>query len=171
VGRLAGFVLAAPLSVGPMMVAARLMRNQEIKFPDFFGGFQYFLPLLLMSLVGAVIVLIGAVPLLGFGFLAGGMTGMMLISLLVFLVVMAVLTLYLFAPLLIVERRLDFWPAMEMSRKTVLRRLVEVFAFIALLSLINLAGALLLGVGLIITVPWTWCTITAAYADIFGLEP
>jgi hypothetical protein len=60
---------------------------------------------------------------------------------------------------------------MEMSRKTVQRRLVEVFAFIALLSLINLAGALLLGVGLIITVPWTWCTLTAAYADIFGLEP
>jgi uncharacterized membrane protein len=96
---------------------------------------------------------------------------MILISLLAGLVVIAVLAFYLFAPLLIVERRLDFWPAMEMSRKTVQRRLVEVFAFIALLSLINLAGALLLGVGLLITVPWTWCTLTAAYADIFGLEP
>ena len=171
VGPLATFVIAAPLSVGPMMVALKLMREQEVKFPDFFGGFQYFLPLLLMSLVGAVIVLIGALPLLGLGFLAGGLAGMILMSLLAGLVITAVLTCYLFAPLLIVERRLDFWPAMEMSRKTVQRRLVEVFAFIALLSLINLAGALLLGVGLIITVPWTWCTLTAAYADIFGLEP
>jgi hypothetical protein len=44
------------------------------------------------------------------------------------------------------------------------------FAFLLLLMLINLAGALLLGLGLLVSVPLTACAITAAYADLFGLQ-
>jgi hypothetical protein len=38
------------------------------------------------------------------------------------------------------------------------------------LSLLNLAGALLLGLGLLVTIPVSFCTLTVAYADLFGLE-
>ena len=44
------------------------------------------------------------------------------------------------------------------------------FAFLLLLMLLNLAGAVALGIGLLVTVPLTCCTVTAAYADIFGLQ-
>ncbi len=37
-------------------------------------------------------------------------------------------------------------------------------------GVINLAGAVALGIGLLVTVPLTCCTVTAAYADIFGLQ-
>ena len=44
------------------------------------------------------------------------------------------------------------------------------FAFVLLLMLINLAGAVALGVGLLVSVPLTACTVTVAYADLFGLQ-
>jgi hypothetical protein len=44
------------------------------------------------------------------------------------------------------------------------------FAFFLVFVLINLGGALLLGLGLLVTVPFTSCAWVAAYADIFGLQ-
>jgi hypothetical protein len=38
------------------------------------------------------------------------------------------------------------------------------------LVVLNLAGALLLGVGLLVSVPLTHCILTVAYDDIFGIE-
>ena len=38
-----------------------------------------------------------------------------------------------------------------------------------LVVLLNLAGALLLGVGLLVTIPLSFCAVTVAYAEIFGL--
>jgi hypothetical protein len=36
--------------------------------------------------------------------------------------------------------------------------------------LLNLGGALLLGLGLLVSVPLSHCILTVAYAEIFGLE-
>ena len=77
---------------------------------------------------------------------------------------------YLFATYLVVDRRLDFWPAMELSRHTVNPRWFHYFAFMQLLALLNLAGALLLGLGLLVTIPVSFCAVTVAYADLFGLQ-
>jgi uncharacterized membrane protein len=77
---------------------------------------------------------------------------------------------YIFTTWLIVDRGLDFWPAMELSRKTVHQHFFEVFGFFLLLCLINLGGLLLLGFGLLITVPWTLCSLTIAYKDVFGIQ-
>ncbi len=77
---------------------------------------------------------------------------------------------YIFTTWLIVDRGLDFWQAMELSRKTVHKHLFEVFGFFLVLCLINLGGLLLLGLGLLVTVPWTLCTLTVAYKDMFGIQ-
>jgi uncharacterized membrane protein len=71
---------------------------------------------------------------------------------------------------LIVDRGLDFWPAMELSRHTVNPQWFGYFAFMLLLVLLNLAGVLLLGLGLLVTIPVSFCAVTAAYADLFGLQ-
>ena len=39
-----------------------------------------------------------------------------------------------------------------------------------LLIVINLAGALLLGIGLLATIPISFCALTVAYDDLFGFE-
>jgi uncharacterized membrane protein len=150
VGALAVAAISAPLLMGNFIVSAKLLHGQTPEFRDFFEGFQYFLPLLLLSLVAGLFISIGTLLLIIPG---------------VYLAVA-----YLFASYLVVDRRLDFWPAMELSRRTVNPRWFGYFAFMLLLALLNLAGALLLGLGLLVTIPLSFCALTAAYADLFGFQ-
>ncbi len=85
------------------------------------------LPLLLYSVVSSIFISVGFILLIipGLYLLVG----------------------YLFTTWLIVDRGLDFWPAMELSRKTVHKHLFEVFGFFLLLCLLNFGGLLLLGSG------------------------
>ena len=150
VGAVAAFVVSTPLIMGNFIVSAKLLQGQTPEFRDFFAGFQYFLPLLLLSLVAGLFIGIGTILLIIPG---------------VYLIVA-----YLFASYLVVDRRLDFWPAMELSRRTVTPRWFGYFAFVLLVVLLNLAGAWPWVVGLLVTIPLSFCTVTALYADLFGLQ-
>jgi hypothetical protein len=150
VGFLASFVVSPALIMGNFIVAVKLLQRQTPAFRDFFAGFYFILPLLLVSLVGSIFVTIGLILLIIPG---------------IYLIVS-----YLFASCLVIDRRLDFWPAMELSRHTVKPLWFGYFAFILLLTALNLAGALLLGLGLLITVPMTFCALAAAYGDLFGFQ-
>ena len=150
VGAVASFAVSTPLLMGNFIVSAKLLHGKTPEFRDFFAGFQYFLPLLLLSLVAGVFIGIGTLLLI--------IPGLYLI------------VAYMFASYLVVDRGLDFWPAMELSRRTVNPRWFGYFAFALLLVLLNLAGAVALGVGLLVTIPLSFCAVTAAYADIFGLQ-
>jgi uncharacterized membrane protein len=150
VGKVAAGVVSTPLLMGNFIVSAKLLNRQTPEFRDFFTGFQYFVPLLLLTLVAGLFIGIGTILLIIPG---------------VYLAVA-----YLFASYLVIDRGLDFWPAMELSRRTVTPRWFGYFAFVLLVALLNLCGALLLGLGLLVTIPLTFCTITVVYADIFGLQ-
>ncbi len=150
VGAVAAAVVGTPLFMGNFIVSAKLLQGQTPEFRDFFAGFQFFLPLLLLSLVTCLFIVIGTMLLIVPG---------------VYLFVA-----YLFASYLVVDRRQDFWPAMELSRRTINPRWFGYFAFTLLLVLLNLAGALLLGLGLLVTIPLSFCVVTAAYAEVFGLQ-
>ena len=150
VGAVASFAVSTPLLMGNFIVSAKLLHGQTPEFRDFFAGFQYFLPLLLLSLVAGLFIGIGTLLLI--------IPGVYL------------LVAYMFASYLVVDRRLDFWPAMELSRRTVNPRWFGYFAFVLLVVLLNLAGAVALGVGLLVTIPLSFCAVTAAYADIFGFQ-
>jgi uncharacterized membrane protein len=149
-GGLISLAVSLPLSVGFFVVSAKLLQRQTPVFQDFFTGFQFFLPLFLLTIVSALFILVGLVLLV----LPG-----------IYLMVS-----YLFASMFVIDRRLDFWPAMELSRRTVQIQWFGVFVFFLLLVLINLGGALALGVGLLISVPVSSCAVAAAYADLFGLQ-
>lgn len=149
-GGVASFVVGPALLMGNFIVSAKLLQGHTPQFSDFFLGFRFFVPLLLTALVGGVLTAVGFVLLV--------IPGVYL------------LVCYLFASSLVVDRRLDFWPALETSRRTVQPMWFGMFAFVLLLAVLNLAGAVALGVGLLVTVPLTCCTMTVAYADIFGLQ-
>jgi uncharacterized membrane protein len=72
---------------------------------------------------------------------------------------------------LIIDRRVQFWPAMEMSRKVVNKHWWGIFGFSFLLGLLNLAGVILCFVGILVTAPVSMCAIAYAYSQIFGLAP
>ena len=150
VGLVAAAVISTPLLMGNFIVSAKLLHGQPPEFRDFFEGFQYFLPLLLLSLVAGLFISIGTIL-----FIIPG----------IYLAVA-----YLFASYLVVDRGLDFWPAMDLSRRTVTPRWFGYFAFALLVVLLNLAGAVALGVGLLVTIPVSFCAVTAAYADLFGFQ-
>ena len=77
---------------------------------------------------------------------------------------------YILTVPLIIERKLGFWDAMEASRKIVTKRWFSFFGFGLLLLLINIVGALLCGIGLLVTVPVTYAAIVSAYENIVGLN-
>jgi uncharacterized membrane protein len=150
VGAVASFAISTPLLMGNFIVSAKLLHGQPTEFRDFFAGFQYFLPLLLLSLVAGVFIAIGTMLLV--------IPGLYLI------------VAYIFASYLVVDRSLDFWPAMELSRRTVNPNRFGFFAFVLLVVLLNLVGALALGLALLVTIPLSFCTITVLYAETFGLQ-
>jgi uncharacterized membrane protein len=139
-----------PLLMGNFIVSAKLLQGQTPEFRDFFLGFQYTLPLVLLSLVAAIFVGIGMALLVIPG---------------VYLAVS-----YLFAAYLVVDRRLDFWAAMELSRTSIGPQWFRYFGLALLLALLNVAGLLLLGLGLAVSIPVSVCVMTVAYADLFGME-
>ena len=142
--------LAAPLYAGYCIAAFRILTGKPFQFSDFFGGFNYFLPLFLANLVGGIIYIVGIVLLILPGiYLAIG---------------------YMFTIFLVIDYRMKFWQAMETSRKIVTKNWFAFFVFALLLGLINLLGIIALGVGLLVSAPVTACAAAIAYKEIVGLH-
>ena len=143
-------IISTPLMLGNFIVSAKLLQGQPVEFSDFFAAFNFFLPLVVVSVITSILVTLGLLLLVIPG---------------IYLAVA-----FMFAATLVVDRGLDFWPAMDLSRRTVQPMWFGMFTFLLLLFLINLAGVLCLGLGLLVSAPLSFCALTAAYADIFGLQ-
>ncbi len=142
--------IAASFYAGYSIVAFMTVKGKPFQFGDFFRGFNYFLPLFLSSLAGGLLVSIGFVLLIVPGvYLAVG---------------------YMFATFLIIDYRMDFWSAMEIIRKIITRNWFSFFGFALVLCALNFLGLLLLGVGLLVTVPVSACAAAIAYKEIIGLS-
>ncbi len=150
-GNIASVVLAGPLNAGLFIVAFKLLKQRPTTFGDFFLGFNNFLQFFIANLLMGILVVAASFLLLLPGIYLG--------------------VAYSFTTALIVDRKFDFWEAMETSRKVITKRWFSFFGFVIVLVLINLVGLALAGVGLLLTLPLTVCAIAAAYQDILGLSP
>ena len=139
-----------PLSVGFFFVIFEKMRGKDINIGDIAKGFNFFIAAVLSNILITLFVAIGIVLCI----IPGAI----------------VAALYLFTPAFIGEKNLDFWEAMEASRKVVMDYLFELIIFVIILGLINAVGALLCGIGLIFTVPLSFAAMAIAYDDLVGLE-
>jgi uncharacterized membrane protein len=124
-------------------------RNAELA--DLFKGFNFFIPTLVAS------ILIGIFVFVGFLFLI--IPGLVIAA------------MYKFTYLFIVDKRMDFWPAMQASHDVVRKDYFGFTMFLILAFLVNVLGFLCLIVGLLVTVPMTFAAITVAYRDVVGFEP
>ncbi|HSM83785.1 MAG TPA: hypothetical protein VLS96_19000 [Nodosilinea sp.] len=143
-------VISPALTAGYYFVAFQLARGRSAVFGDFFQGFNKFLPIFLTALVAGLLTIIGFALLL----LPG-----------IYLAVA-----YLFAQPLVIDKSADFWQAMETSRQLITKKWFSFFGLLLLIFLLNVVGAMLLGVGLLVTIPLSVCIIAAAYEDIVGLN-
>ena len=78
--------------------------------------------------------------------------------------------MYKFTYLFIVDKRMDFWQAMQASHAVVRRDYFGFVMFLILAFLVNVVGFLCFVVGLLVTVPLTFAAITAAYSEIVGFD-
>src|SRR6266446_2751408 len=144
-------ILQGPLLVGFHIFCIKKTLNRPAELADLFKGFNYFVPALVASLLISVFVL-------------GG-------TLLCIIPGLVVAAMYKFTYLFIVDKRMDFWPAMQASHAVVKNDYFGFSMFLLLIFLVNLLGVLCCIVGLLVTIPLTFAAITVAYKEIVGFEP
>ena len=140
-GWVAGPLVGSILHGGVLYMFIRRIRGEDVQLGDMFAGFNIApLPLLLGGLLVGVLTALGLILCIAPGvYLAVG---------------------YLFVLPLIIDKKLDFWPAMEVSRQVVHKHWWSMFLFAIVL--------VLCGLGLIIAVPVVSAAAMFVYEDLFG---
>ena len=73
-----------------------------------------------------------------------------------------------FAIPLVIDRRMNFWEAMESSRKMVTKHWFLVFAFLLVVGLLAAAGLIACCIGIFVTMPIFFASLMCAYETIFS---
>jgi len=149
-GHAAGVLFGFLLWGGLDLLFLKRLRGQPVEVGDVFLGFSLaFVQLMLASVVAHVLT--------GIGLLLCVLPGIYLL-----------VVWWMFVPLLILDKGLEFWPAMELSRKVVTRHWWQCFGIFLLAGFVGLLGALACGVGVFFTLPIAVGATVYAYEDIFG---
>lgn len=165
-------ILAGPLTCGWLMILLRQKRDPsyEPQFGDLWKGFevfgQSFLAWLVIAIAGAIagglvsvlVSIIQAVPIVGQ--LVAPMIGALLG------VCLLVVFLYVFP--LIADRRMDFWAAIQLSAETTTPEFLPFAGFALILYLLNALGAVLCGLGALITGPIVLAAVLVSYEDVLA---
>jgi uncharacterized membrane protein len=150
-GWIASFFIGPALVAGLYMVLLKRLRGQEAAVGDIFMFFDYtMLTLAMASILVGVLVSIGMIFLI----LPG-----------IYLAVA-----YIFTVPLIADKKLEFWTAMELSRKVVTTHWFSALGLIIVAGIIAALGVLALVVGLVVTAPIAGASLAVAYEDLFGDE-
>jgi len=150
-----GLMSGIPLIKGPMTAGFHIfcmkkLLGRRAEFSDLFTGFNFFVPTLVAWLITGLFVGAGVI----FCIIPG-------------LVVAAALQ---FTYLFIVDKRMDFWPAMQSSHAVVKQDYFGFTMFLIALGLLNILGFICCLVGLLVTMPVTIAAITIAYQEIVGFD-
>ena len=151
------FLLSSVPLIGGALIAGfhiftmRKLIGRSAEFADLFKGFNFFIDTLLASLLIGLFIFLGTLCLIIPGLIVAAM--------------------YKFTYLFIVDKGMQFWPAMKASHAVVRNDYFGFTMFLILAFLVNVVGFLCLFVGLLVTVPVTFAAITVAYREIVGFEP
>lgn len=138
------------LIAGFHIYTAKKLLGRPAEFADLFKGFNFFIPTLVASL------LIGLFTFLGT--LACVIPGLVIAA------------MYKFTYLFIIDKQMDFWPAMQASHAIAKQDYFGFTMFLLGAVLVNILGFLCCIVGLFVTIPVTFAAITIAYQEIVGFD-
>ncbi len=182
---ISNIVIAPALTAGVVLMAHRIDQERPYEFNDFFKGFDYIKDLAIIALIMIGLMVLCFLPMI-FGFAGSGffefindpvnapepqfsalfaLGGLISIIPLIYLAVS-----YLFPYHFHLFGDLSGWEALETSRKTIGNKFGSFLLFIFVLSLINIAGVLVLCVGILFTIPATTIAMYAAFRDITRLN-
>lgn len=152
-------ILAGPLTAGLFIVVLGLI-DQVTPKPEagnVFKGFSFFLNAFLFILVWGLLIfsatfILALIPCIG-------QIASIFLS-------YAMQALLMFSFLLMVDRKMDFWPASMESINIVKTNFWPFLGFGIVCSLISSLGALACGIGVIFTAPFGYCAVAVAYREI-----
>src|SRR5208282_858083 len=189
---IANLFIVGPLMGGVFYIFILAIRNQPVEISDVFAGFRRaFLQLFLGSLVPALLIGLCMIPfiivlvidIVRVAATAHGASPdprmiiqvfetQLPIILPVFLICL-IPVIYLqinwsFTLPLIIDKQMDFWPAMTTSWKRVNKHWWLVFGLVVLVGLLNVVGVLLCCIGMLFTMPIGLGALMYAYETIFS---
>jgi uncharacterized membrane protein len=150
VNSVASVVTQGPLQTGFHLYCVKKLYNKRFDLGDLFKGFDYFVAAFVASLLIAIFVFAGTLLCIIPGLVVAGM--------------------YKFTYLFILDKKMEFWPAMQASHEVVKNDYFGFTMFLIVMALINILGFLCCIVGLLVTIPVSIAAITIAYQEIVGFD-
>ena len=144
-----GLVIGGPMTGGLYALYLKKIRGQPATLGDAFVGFSTaFAPLMLAKLVSTLLTGLGLVCCILPGIYLG--------------------VSWIFTLPLVIDKKLDFWSAMELSRKVVTKHWWLMLGFLIVCLLVAVAGLLACCVGIFVATAIIQAALMYAYEDIFG---
>jgi len=145
---IAGMPFSTVLMGGLFRYYLKIIRGQPATIADAFSGFSHgFAQLAILGLVQGILIYLGfALCLLPGIYLA---------------------VAWYFAVFLIADQGMDFWSAMELSRKVVTKHWFMVFGFMLVMGLLAAAGLIACCIGVLVSMPVGMLAIALGYETIF----
>jgi hypothetical protein len=148
-GALISLVIFGPITGGLYALYLKKIRGQSASLEDMFVGFgPAFGSLLGAHVVSSLLTIVGFVCCI--------LPGIYLA------------TSWVFTLPLVIDRGMDFWSAMELSRKVVAKHWWKMFGFMIVLGLLGVAGVLACVVGICVTLVISQIALIYAYEKIFN---
>jgi len=147
---LSGLLLGGPALASYFHLAHLASKDRQIEISDFFRGFDKAGNMILLSLLTFLIVLLGIIML----FIPG-----------IYFSVS-----YVFSPLFVWFYDRKPGEAIRLSRRMVSGNFGQIFLLLLILTGINLLGIMALGLGILLSMPFSFCVIYAAFDDIIGIS-
>ena len=145
-----GVLLGGPVMASYLHMAHLVSRDQRIEISDYFKGFEKARSLILLNLLIFLLVLLGLILLIIPG---------------IYYVVS-----YVFSHLFVWFYDKDPSEAIRLSRLTVSGNFGQILLLFLILAGINLLGIMALGIGILLTMPFSFCVVYAAFDDIIGIS-
>jgi hypothetical protein len=180
-GSIAATTIQLALIGGFFVAGHGLYRGRKVSLSEYFGGFSMVKEFVLITLMLYGMLVLLFIPLgLGTYLLAdiGGTNNfaeyfwIMYIGVLGFVLALGLLAaiVYPFALANTIHLYLKAWGAMELSRRVVFKSFGRVALLVIQLFILNVAGGILFGLGLLITIPITFFAIQVAWEQLIGKQ-
>ncbi len=153
-------ILTGPMMAGLVLVTLDIVdrKQPQPSGGEVFRGFDYFLNSFLFFLVWGLIIGLG-IAILTVVFCLG--------LVLAAPIIYAAQAFLMFGLFLIVDRKMDFWPASMKSINTVKTNFWPFLGVSIVAGLIGSLGGIACGIGVIFTLPIQVCIVAVAYRDVF----
>ncbi|MCP9761781.1 hypothetical protein [Lacihabitans soyangensis] len=181
---ISSLVISPCLVFGFYLVSKQISQENTLPtFNTFFGGFNYAGKIIVISLITMLVFVVCMMPfLISVGvsifalrdsdsseIISAILAGPLPILGVGLLVMVYFAVSWCFASLIAVFHNKESWAAMEISRKLVGKNWFMMLLFLIVVGVVTAAGFLLLGIGIIFTLPLGICSLYAAFEDICGL--